>query len=109
MACVLWGYSAKHWARPMHLDSCSSLACTVSPIIWPSITCGVCRLQEDLNDVAISDQLLSEIGRAFPTRHGLSLHASRSVGLWMGSSEAVVILVPSFLLCDHSPASAVYM
>lgn len=42
---------------------------------------------------------VSGIGGAFPTRHGLSLHVSRLVGLWMGSSKAVVILVFGFQLC----------
>lgn len=99
VACVLWAYSATHWARPIHLDSCN-LAWRVlvshDSAVFYGYKCGEWWLQRDLNDVEISDQLLSGIGRAFPTRHGLSLHASRLVGLQAGSSKAVVISVPSF-------------
>lgn len=78
MACVLWAYSVINigLTETIHFRYFQFELRSVSPIIQ-LLSRGECELQKDLNDMDVNNRLVSGIGRAFTTRHGLSLHVSR--------------------------------
>lgn len=112
VACVLWAYSVKHWARSMHLDSCR-LACRVSHITrqlfqyWMWSVSATWRLERGAGRWPVVER----DSQGISNRAWLELACEQSGGIVGRELKSCGYIRPglSTLLCDQSPASAPYI